>query len=854
MNDEIIGEFVIESLEHLRDVEPLLLQMEEADAAEMDDMNSIFRAVHSIKGAAGFLGLGSIQRLAHVGETLLMRLRDGDLTYQQAMSDPLLRFVDELRVMLEALPETDSEFPEEVLAQIETLAEGGTVAQASCAPEPTPEVVAASSSSEGDSIYDLLETEGEVHDEELEIQRLLFGEVAIDLGFLDEQQVSTIIEDQEQEGPKRSFGSIGVELGLLIQEQVEAIRMEQTIRLAMAQQRAAIEEVRGLQSGGSSTKPKEAGPKQGGPTEGGPNEEDAAEQAVQPTAKELPEAGSKAPSQAKRNTDKRNETVRVNVALLDELMNLAGELVLGRNQLVQVLDSVEVPGLKRVLQGIDLVTSDLQEHIMHTRMQPMSVVFDRLPRMVRDITQKLGKKVELVIEGKEVELDRSILEALGDPMTHLLRNSLDHGIELPAERAAICKPEKGVITVRAYHQGGQIVVEILDDGKGIDPAKLRQVAIDRGLYDEATAAAITDKEAINLIFHAGLSTADEVTDISGRGVGMDVVRSNIQGLGGQIELESTVGVGTTLRISLPLTLAIIPSLTVSAAGERYVLPQVNLVEIVRMRRAELKDKIEMLREVEVLRIRGNLLPLVRLDKTLGLDSEHGSETASVVVLRSGSKEYGLVVDQLHDNEEIVVKPLSSFVKSCSWFAGATILGDGSVAMILDASGLLTKSGIRLEVIEEALQRGDPGDLEDGGLESRSLLLFGNGEEEQFALPLSEVLRLERITDENIERVGHMEFVQHRGRSIPLVRLESVLPVQPPTGMEQELFLLIPRSKKIEAGIVATRIIDTIESSAVPDPGQVQRPGLLGSSILNGKMTLFLSTDELLASAGLMENV
>lgn len=842
MNDEIIGEFVIESLEHIRDVEPLLLQMEEAGSAEMDDLNSIFRAVHSIKGAAGFLGLADIQRLSHVGETLLMRLRDGDLQYQQPMSDPLLRFVDELRVMLEALPETDGSFPEEVLIKLEALSEGcasedgdeaATCAQSS-EPESTPapplesEASASGSPTEsGDS------TESDSRASELE--RLKFGEIGVDLGLLEPSQVVAIVTDQEQRKEKASFGQIALELALLDASGVQAIQEEQVIRKAMAQQSAAIREMREL------SERQNAGAASQVPT--APAAVAAAE--PRPAPKSEPKA-------ARSAAEKRNETVRVNVALLDELMNLAGELVLGRNQLVQTLDAVEVPGLKRVLQGIDLVTSDLQEHIMHTRMQPMSIVFDRLPRMVRDITQKLGKKVELVIEGKEVELDRSILEAMGDPMTHLIRNSLDHGIEMPADRAAICKPEKGNVHVRAYHQGGQIVVEIQDDGKGIDPVRLRSVAVERGLYDEAAASALSDKEAIHLIFHPGLSTADQVTDISGRGVGMDVVRANIQKLGGQIELESTVGVGTTLRISLPLTLAIIPSLAVSAAGERFVLPQMNLVEIVRMHRTELQEKIEVVRDIEVLRIRDNLLPLVRLDRTLGLESGEESSSASVVVLRAGTKEYGLVVDQLHDNEEIVVKPLSNFLKSCKWFAGATILGDGSVAMILDAQGLLKKSGIHLEALEEELARQDAQRAEEDTLETRSLLIFGNGDEEQFALPLEEVKRLERIQATDIERVGHMEFTQHRGRSIPLVRLESLLPVAPPPGVEQDIFLLIPRTSTVEAGIVATRIIDTIQSNAVPDPGQVRQPGLLGSSILSGRMTLFLSTQELLTSAGLAE--
>jgi two-component system chemotaxis sensor kinase CheA len=303
-----------------------------------------------------------------------------------------------------------------------------------------------------------------------------------------------------------------------------------------------------------------------------------------------------------------------------------------------------------------------------------------------------------------------------------------------------------------------------------------------------------------------------------------------------------------------LTLAIITSLTVSVGGERYVLPQINLAEIVRMRRDEMKEKIDTICGIEVLRLRDQLLPLVRLDQALDIEREKESNSSSVVVLRAGSKQFGLIVDQLHDNEEIVVKPLSGFLKSCNWFAGATILGDGTVAMILDAGGLLEKEGINIDQLEEEME--DHGENRSGGAEAksqRSLILFSNNDSEQFALPLDEVRRLEKITAQQIERIGHREYIQHRGRSIPLVRLESLLPVQSGGGESEVLFVLIPRSasrtEEEEVGIIATRIIDTVNSDSTPEPGDLRQPGLLGSSILDGCMTLFLDTEELLGAAG-----
>ncbi len=816
MHDELISEFVAGSLEHIRDVEPLLLEMEESGLPTMDQMNQIFRAVHSIKGAAGFLGLGNIQRMSHSGENLLMLLRDGNLEFDPSMADPLLESVDALRCMLEQLPEDIDEFPEALLATIEAIAAGETAEAGGDTPEPTAEP-----GSTNEQVLD----EGT---ESSEFRRTRFGEIAVDLKFLDESQLNELLAIQaEHEAAPPRLRDLVVELEKMSTEQVDEVLGEQVIRRAMAQQREAIQQM------------KEAPPMalaKTGPQEGEP-----------------PAAGAKKDKNksAKAKSESRNETIRVNVGLLDELMNLAGELVLGRNQLVQTLEEVEVPGLKRVLQGIDLVTSDLQEHIMHTRMQPLSVVFDRLPRMVRDISKKVNKDVGLDIYGKDVELDRSILEALGDPMTHLIRNSMDHGLEEGQDREAAGKPAKGQVTVRAYHQGGQIIVEIEDDGRGIDPAKLRQVSIDRGLYTEDEAASLTDKEAIYLIFNAGLSTAQEVTAISGRGVGMDVVRSNIESLGGQIDLESTVGVGTVVRIRLPLTLAIITSLTVSVGDERYVLPQVNLQEILRMKPEELDQKVETLLDVEVLRMRNQLLPLIRLSNALGIPPTENPTSTSVVVLRSGEREYGLVVDGVHDNEEIVVKPLSGFLNDCKWFAGATILGDGTVAMILDAMGLADYAKFTLDDFQNALTSHNHQVDETDSTNTRALILFGNGEQEQFALPLREVRRLERIRTDQIEYVGHNEFIQHRGHSIPLLRLENLLPVSSAMQDGDSLFIIIPNTEHDEVGIVATRIIDTVTSDASPEPGQIRQAGLLGSSILHDQMTLFLNTQELLETSGLV---
>ncbi|HED64738.1 MAG TPA: chemotaxis protein CheA [Planctomycetes bacterium] len=776
---ELLLEFAAESLEHMSTVEPLLLAMEESEKATGEDLNEIFRALHSIKGGAGFLGLEEIQRLSHASETLLMKLRDGELSFQRGMSDALLQVVDHLRTMLESLPEDDGECPEQLVRDIRALADGGEAPEDESREEPRPTYTAPDD--------------------------LRFGAIGVSIGLLTDAQVGQILDVQKAESEKRSFGSIGVSEGLLTPDQVELIRSEQRTRMAVIE----LEQAQAAERTDTAGKRDE-----------------------------------------KRTSEKRPETIRVYVSLLDELMNMAGELVLGRNQLMQVMGGTENQSTRRVLQGLDLVTTRLQEHIMHTRMQPMRVLFDRIPRQVRDIASKLDKQVELHLVGKEVELDRSILEALGDPLTHLVRNAIDHGIESPEERTAAGKPAKGALTVRAHHEGGQIIVEIEDDGKGIDPAKLKKAAAEKGILSEEKLAAMSDAEAAKLIFQPGLSTAEEVTTVSGRGVGMDVVLSNIQALSGQIDLRTKVGEGTTIRIQLPLTLAIIPSLTVSIGTERFAIPQVNLAEVVRLRNDEVEERCARIRGVEVLRIRDQLLPLVRLGKSLNIDPPETAKPdkrLNIVVLKAGARRYGLVVDELHDNEEIVVKPLSQYVKGCSWYAGATILGDGKVVMILDAMGVLRRCGVRLEEIEEELQQENEV-AKKKGKPTRSMLLFRNGEEECFAVDIRQLRRLERVESSVIERVGSREFLQHRGTSIPLVRLEDHLPVSRAAADVDKLFVLIPRTADPTVGIIATSIVDALETSVEPSEVSIKGPGLLGAGILSDRMTLFIDPEELVGAA------
>ncbi|HXZ86743.1 MAG TPA: chemotaxis protein CheA, partial [Myxococcota bacterium] len=643
---------------------------------------------------------------------------------------------------------------------------------------------------------------------------LYFGQIAVDLGFLSDGQRREVLRAQRGSLLRRSFSATAIALGFLSVEQSEAIAAAQAQRLADAELPA------------------------------NPFEEDERSQAAAGDAAEGVDLDGVA------GGERRADTIRVSLALLDKLMNLAGELVLGRNQMRQLLENSTQVGVKSVLQNLDLVTTEMQENIMNTRMQPIRVLFDRMPRLVRDIAHRLGKRVELEMTGGDVELDRSIIEALADPMTHMLRNAVDHGLEDPKGRAVLGKPETGRVAVRAYHERGRVVIEVQDDGRGIDPERVKEAAVVRGAITREQAFTLSEKDAVALIFQPGLSTAKEISDVSGRGVGMDVVRTNIQNLGGQIEVASAIGEGTRLRIHLPLTLAIIPSLIVSVDSERFAIPQLNVVEVVRLKREA--EQIERIRSSEVLRLRGDLLPLVRLGQCLGIRApERKRPRANVVVLRSGAHLYGLVVDELHDSEEIVVKPVSSYLSDCGWYAGATILGDGRVAMILDALGIAKRGQIRFdEIAEETARRSSSAEPAPVAGERRSLVVFSNAADERFAMPLRELLRLERVEKPQIEWVGQKRFLKHRGRAIPLVRLEDVLPVRGGGDDADEFFVLIPRLEGLEAGIVASRIVDTLESDAQPERSQIQAPGIAGSAIVEERLTLFVDAASLLEAAGI----
>ncbi|HCY87293.1 MAG TPA: hybrid sensor histidine kinase/response regulator, partial [Desulfobacteraceae bacterium] len=575
----------------------------------------------------------------------------------------------------------------------------------------------------------------------------------------------------------------------------------------------------------------------------------------------------------------------------DTLMNLAGELVLSRNQLLQGINSSNVKATELSSQRIDMITSELQEAIMRTRMQPIANILNKFTRVVRDLSQQLGKSIELDIQGKDVELDKTILESINDPLTHLVRNSVDHGIETPMEREQMAKDPTGRITLKAFHDAGQVNIVISDDGRGLEPNRIATSAIAKGLITDAQVAEMSDKRKMELIFLPGFSTAKEVTDVSGRGVGMDVVVTNIESLGGIIELDSTPGQGTDIQIKLPLTLAIIPSQITSVGNERYALPQVNLNELLRIPASQIKEKIEKVGDAAVVRLRGELLPLLNLAEMLGIQRTyvdpvdktekvdrrqnladrrskkhmttedamadetedtivergddrryHSSSAMNIAVVSAGAFKYGLVVDQLHDSEEIVVKPVGRHLKKCAAYAGATIMGDGKVALILDISNLAQMA--ELSTIAEAGQQAKAAEEEAAANADKvALLTFKNGESEHFAAPLSIVERIERIQTDTIEQIGDRKVVQYRGGSLPLYELSQVADVEAlPKREQQEVIVFKVKDK--ELGLMVTPPVDALEVTLDIDTSTLKQTAVSGSMIINDHTTLLVDIFEL----------
>jgi two-component system, chemotaxis family, sensor kinase CheA len=579
--------------------------------------------------------------------------------------------------------------------------------------------------------------------------------------------------------------------------------------------------------------PKAAAPAPASPPEKKPEPAPTPAPAAAAPAKGPAEAKSKEPAGEAVETKESAvaaQSIRVNVDLLENLMTMVSELVLTRNQLMQILRSQKESEFGAPLQRLSHVTTELQEGVMKTRMQPIGNAWAKLPRIVRDLSHELHKKIDLQMHGAETELDRQVLEMIKDPLTHMVRNSADHGIEMPAERVAAGKSETGTITLNAYHEGGHIIIEIADDGKGLDLERIKQKALATGLASESDLAAMTEQQIHQFIFKAGFSTAAKVTSVSGRGVGMDVVRTNIEKIGGTVEMKSHRGKGSAFVIKIPLTLAIVSALIVECAGERFAIPQISVIELVRAA-ANAETTVEWLNNAPVLRLRDRLLPLVSLQELLklGKRGEQPSETF-IVVAQVGTYTFGIIVDRVFDTEEIVVKPVAPILRDITMFSGNTILGDGSVIMILDPNGIAAATG-EIAVSESALVAEQAAAKERAREDLTSLLLFRAGFGAPKAVPLALIARLEEIDLATVEFSHDKPVVQYRGKLMPLVTIDPAYQI----GKEGRQPILVFADKEHTMGLVVDEIVDIVEEHLKIEVA-VDRPGLIGSAIIAGRAT------------------
>ena len=556
-----------------------------------------------------------------------------------------------------------------------------------------------------------------------------------------------------------------------------------------------------------------------------------------------------------------DSTIRVEVVLLDKVMNLVGELVLARNQVLQFANRAKDPSLLAASQRLNLITTELQAAVMKTRMQPIGNIWGQFPRTVRDVALGCGKEVAIEMEGKDTELDKTIIEAIKDPLTHLVRNSVDHGIELPEDRVKAGKDRTGRLILRAFHEGGQVNIEITDDGAGLNIERIRKKAVERAVITPEQASRMTEREVFNLIFLPGFSTAEKVSNVSGRGVGMDVVKTNVEKIGGTVDVQSTLGRGTTVRVKIPLTLAIIPALVVTCGGDRYAIPQVSLLELVRLAPDQAHTGIEMVHGAPVHRLRGRLLPLVYLNRELKLadagSAPENDGSVNIVVLHADERQFGLVVDQINDTEEIVVKPLRKQLKTVKTFAGSSIMGDGKVALILDVLGLAQRAHVVTETRDRALDE-KPTDSAAAAAEKQTFLLFAGPGDSRMAIPLNNLARLEEFPAAQVEISGSQWVAQYRGQILPLIRLNVVLQERrsksrallvPPMLDSGPIQVLVLHHGGHSFGLVVERILDIVEDRA-DVRSAATRPAVLYSVVVGDRVTELLDIPAILRSADL----
>lgn len=796
--DDLLSEFLTETAENMDTLDVELVRLEQ-DPNDTATLSNIFRLVHTIKGTCGFLGLPRLESVAHASEDVLGRVRDGKLTITEPAVTLILESLDRIKAILAQLEATEAEpagDDSELIGRLRHLAETGEVPDGDGNAEAA---VDAAMARIDDAVSAATPEESAVEEDAsgLPDHILSMDEEAAE----DNDELQRAFDEAVYEGPGNPLAAL------------EATKAEVAVSEEAAPAKPAVPA--SVPAKAASTEIAIDG---------------AADGETKVAAKNKDGGGV-------------TQTIRVNVDLLENLMTMVSELVLTRNQLLQILRTHGDTDFGAPLQRLSHVTTELQEGVMKTRMQPIGSAWAKLPRIIRDLTTELHKKIDLQMVGADTELDRQVLDIIKDPLTHMVRNSADHGIEMPEERVAAGKPETGTITLNAFHEGGHINILIQDDGKGLNMARIKEKAVQNGLVSESELASMTDHQIQQLIFAAGFSTAQAVTSVSGRGVGMDVVKTNIDKIGGTVELQSVEGAGTTFRIKIPLTLAIVSALIVECAEERFAIPQISVVELVRAS-TNSEHRIEEIRGTPVLRLRNRLLPLVSLRKLLKVPGEAAdlrSDESVIVVAQVGTQTFGIIVDKIFDAEEIVVKPTSIALRNIPIFSGNTILGDGSVIMILDPNGIAATASDVAQA--DKLQTETAVQQIDSSEERVAMLVFRAGDRSPKAVPLGLVARLEEIDFANVEYSNTQAMVQYRGSLMPLIPIEDGI-TYPETGKKPTL-VFSDRDRTM--GLVVDEILDIVETRLAVEHSAM-KAGMIGSAIIAGKATEIIDTGHFLTKA------
>jgi two-component system, chemotaxis family, sensor kinase CheA len=905
--DDLLSEFLTETSESLESLDLELVKLEQTPN-DPELLGNIFRLIHTLKGTSGFLGLPRLESVAHHGENVLGNFRDGTQLVTPEAVSLILESLDCIKAILAGVEENETE-PDgddsDLIERLDAMYRAGKNGEA----QPAAADVPAKPEAEADTatIYQRIGGASAIDaavelmyrkiDKDPDFARFFDG---VDMMLLQGRQTEFMIKalggpDEYQGRDLRVAHQKAVQDGLGAEhfDKVAQYLAEALVELEIEQ--PIIDEILAVVGTTRSDVL---------------NLDDNAEEVVSepeiveepvPVAVEKPVAKKAAEPSGGENSGPKesavaNQSIRVTVDLLENLMTMVSELVLTRNQLMQMVRKHEDSEFKVPLQRLSHVTTDLQEGVMKTRMQPIGNAWGKLPRIIRDLAIELNKKIDLEMVGADTELDRQVLEIIKDPLTHMVRNSADHGLETPSERAAAGKSETGKVVLRAFHEGGHIIIEISDDGRGINIEKVREKAVSSGVCTQAELESLSEQQILQFVFKAGFSTAEKVTNVSGRGVGMDVVRTNIEKIGGQVELQSTVGKGSTVIVKIPLTLAIVSALIVECRTERYAIPQLSVVELVRIT-ANSEHRMERINETPVLRLRDRLLPLVSMANLLkldtddfsrlmnlgatktndfgapetidaeGEDSESETEIAAeavaeneaaddagpsqdapdaepmeafIVVCQVGTYSFGIAVDGVFDTEEIVVKPVAPILRDISIYSGNTILGDGSVIMILDPNGIAATTG----EMTMSDQSSDSDNATDGATGDRTaFLVFRAGSDEPKAVPLALVARLEEIERSEIETSNGVPMVQYRGQLMPLLSIDGSYDLE--AEGRQPVLVFTDRDRSM--GLLVDEIVDIVEDRLNVELGSEQ-PGLLGSAVLDGKATSIIDASTFLTQA------